>query len=416
MKNIKIGLLLIFFFYYFFPQALDIAGSSFILFSGLVGLALYIVHKMPFPETMKLLGALILLVFTYFTCIILNGTDDAGYAFNYAKSNIAWIFSAYLAIFLLFAIHRRPTFHTLLYYLIGAVALQCIIAVLMHTNEGIKDFLISIQLQTDINETAVEMVEEERLIGYGTGFFGAGAIAGFGLIALGYLFLKSKMTNIKFVFMAMLYTFIFFIGLFMARTTVIGFAFSVLLMFVLYVWDSTSNKKGIKVFALSFALSAIVGVSLMYAYFPSMAEWGFELFTNFFEKGEIATKSSDGIMYMFYMPEDFFTFMFGNGSMAFFGSDVGFTRLVYYSGIIGMLMFFIYPMIIANLSFTKDRTINLFLLTLIAYVVVLNIKGLIDQNPILYPIFFYFMFYKYYIYKPAVYAEAKRKMRGNNNS
>ncbi len=410
MKYIKVILLLLFFFYYCFPQALNVGGSSFILFSGLVGLVVYVIHKFPFPETMKLLGALGLLVFVYFTCTTINGVDDGGYAFNYAKSNVAWIFSAYLAIFLMFVIHKAPSFHTLLYYLIGAVALQCFIAVLMNFNEGVKDFLISIQLQTDIGETAVEIVEEERLIGYGTGFFGAGAIAGFGLICLGYLFMKSKMSNLKFVIMASLYAFIFFIGLFMARTAAIGFAFSVLLMLILYVSDSTANKRNLKFFVISFTLLAIVGVSLMYTYFPTMAEWGFELFTNFFDKGEFTTHSSDGMLHMLYMPDDFFTFMFGKGSMAFFGSDIGFTRLVFYSGIIGMIMFFLYPMIVARLSFTKDWTINMFLIILVVYVIVLNIKGLIDQNPLLYPIFFYFMYYKYYVYKPRVYANAKQQM------
>lgn len=413
MKNIKIVLLLLFFFYYCFPQALNVAGSSFILFSGLAGVVLYFLHKMPFIETFKLLGSLALLIFVFFTCVTLNGADDGGYAFNYAKSNIAWIFSAYLAIFFLFSIHERPSFHTLLYYLVGAVALQCFFAVLMNFDEGIKDFLISIQLQTDIGQQAVDIVEEERLIGYGTGFFGAGAIAGFGLITLGYLFMKEKMSTVKFIILAVVYAFIFFVGLFMARTASIGFAASVLFMLFLYLTDKKADKKKLKVFIVSFTLLAIVGSSLMYTYFPTMAEWGFELFNNFFDKGEFSTKSSDGMLHMLFLPDDTFTFLFGKGSMSFFGSDIGFTRLAFYSGVIGMVMFFIFPMSIVKLSLTKDWGINAYMLVLVAYVIVLNIKGLIDQNPLLYPMFFFFMFYKYYVYMPKMYANAKQKALEN---
>mgnify|MGYP003623578718 FL=1 len=93
--------------------------------------------------------------------------------------------------------------------------------------------------------------------------------------------------------------------------------------------------------------------------------------------------------------------------MDFFGSDVGYTRLFFYAGLFGTMMFFIYSMIIAKLSFTKDWSVNIVSITIIAYVMVLNIKGLIDQNPALYVIFFYFMFYKYYIYMPKLYANAK---------
>ena len=407
MKYAKIVILVVITFYYCFPQALNVAGSSFIFFSGILGLGLYSWHRFPFKETMNLIAALILLVFTYITCMAINGGDDGGYAIGYAKSNIAWIFTAYLIVFILFNIHKRPTFHTLLYYFVGVIAIQCFIATAMYFNEGLKDFLLSIQLQTDISQEAVDTVENQRLVGYGTGFFGAGAICGLGLILTGYLLIKSYLDNKKFILLALTYTFIFFIGLFMARTTTIGLAFSLMLMTFLYFTDERANKKNMKRFVVSFGVLIFIGVALASVYFSAFTDWAFELFRNFFQTGEFSTQSSDGMFHMLYAPSDAFTYIFGRGNMHFFGSDIGYTRLIFYSGIIGTIMFFLYPMAVAKLSFTKDWSINILMLVMIVYVMVLNLKGLIDQTPMLYPIFFYFMFYKYYIYMPKLYAQAR---------
>lgn len=407
MKTFKIVILLLFFFYYVFPQGLNIGGSSFILFSGITGLVVYIWHKFPFAELFKMILALLGLIFIYYSCMFINGTYYDPYAFGYVKSNVAFIFTAYLLIFLMFNIHKTPTFHTLLYYLVATVVLQCIITLVMYFSDGVKDFLISIQLQTDITERAVDIAEKERLVGYGTGFFGAGSICGFGLIIMGYLFMKAELKTKQFLLLAVLYSFVFYIGLFMARTTIIGLAFSLMLIAFLFLFDKKSNKKNFKTFLISFVFLAIAGYFLAFAYFPSFTGWAFELFNNFVSTGELQTQSSSGLSEMFYLPEDLKTFFFGTGSMEFFGSDVGYTRLFFYAGIFGTIMFFLYSMIIVRLSYTKDWSVNIVGITIIVYVMILNIKGLIDQNPALYVIFFYFMFYKYYIFMPKVYANAK---------
>ena len=88
--------------------------------------------------------------------------------------------------------------------------------------------------------------------------------------------------------------------------------------------------------------------------------------------------------------------------MGFWGSDVGYSRLMFYVGIPGTILFFLYQLFIIKLSSTKDWGVNVFSLTMFLYTMALNFKGWIDLNFVLYGIFFFFMFYKYYIYYPQV--------------
>ena len=95
--------------------------------------------------------------------------------------------------------------------------------------------------------------------------------------------------------------------------------------------------------------------------------------------------------------------VFGRGYMAFWGSDVGYSRLIFYVGVPGTVLFFLYQFFIIKLGFTKDWGVNIFAVTMVLYTIALNFKGWIDLNFILYGIFFFFMFYKYYVYYPKIF-------------
>jgi hypothetical protein len=176
--------------------------------------------------------------------------------------------------------------------------------------------------------------------------------------------------------------------------------------------DNKSEKKQAKKFIIASLFLMIAGYTFSMLYFSDFSNWAFELFTNFFESGRLETKSSSGLKEMFIFPEDLHTIVFGKGTLDFWGSDVGYSRLFFYVGIPGTILFFIYQLFIIKLSFTKDWGVNIFALTIFAYTMVLNVKGLIDFNFILYIIFLFFMFHKYYIYYPELYAE--RRIRSFN--
>lgn len=395
---------LILMFYFIYPQALSVNGSSFIALAGIVGLALYAYHRFPFRETVTALAALFVWFFIYYSLSWINKATD-GYTVSYFRTQIAWFFTAYLVVLSIFKVHKKPTFNTFLLYIVAAITLQSFIAFLMYLSEGIHDFFFSLQMQGEYTEEIMDEAEGQRLMGYGIGFFGAGALSGIGLIAASYLLIRMKLSAKGFILLSACYVFMFYIGLFMARTTVVGMALGLALIAVLYLKDNRSVKKQAKKFIIASSFLMVAGYVFAMSYFAGFSAWAFELFTNLFEHGRLETKSSNGLDEMLIFPEDLHTMIFGRGNMGFWGSDVGYSRLFFYVGVPGTILFFLYQFFIIKLSYTKDWGVNIFALAMLLYTMVLNFKGWIDINFVLYGIFFFFMFYKYYIYYPKIYVK-----------
>ncbi len=75
-------------------------------------------------------------------------------------------------------------------YIAAAIGLQALIAFGMNIHESIKDFFFSLQMQSEITEDVLEEGAGQRIMGYGIAFFGAGAVAGLGLIMISYLLMR----------------------------------------------------------------------------------------------------------------------------------------------------------------------------------------------------------------------------------
>ena len=194
-KFLKMFFLLLFVFYYVYPQALGIMGRSFIVPSAVLGLGVYAWNRFPFEEVAKVLFMFFCLLLWCFICEYINGIYHEGFKMMYTRSQMGWFFTAYLVNLVLFNIHKNPRFEVIVGYLAGAVILQCIITFIMNQNEAANDFFYSIQLSdgTDFDRETRELIEEQRLVGYGTGLFGAGMVAGYALILIIYLITKLKL-------------------------------------------------------------------------------------------------------------------------------------------------------------------------------------------------------------------------------
>ena len=396
------------FFYHIYPQALDMAGSSYILLAGPVGLALYAYHRFPFKEVIFILLFGVLYYFYYYICAYVNGGGDGSLDY-YFRSQIAWFFSAYLCISFMFRAHENPNLETLAYYIVFAMFAQAVISVGMTLNDSVKDFFFALQSKADYNEMKMDMSEGQRIVGYGTGFFGAGAVYGYGLIFNAYLLVKAKLNRNQFILLAAVFCFIFYVGLFTARTVVTGLTIGLALIGALYFIDSNTDKKRIKTFVIVVIFLAAAGYSLSYMYFPSMTDWAFELFTNFIETGEFKTKSSNDLSGMLYAPQDLMTQVFGTADFGITGSDVGYTILFFFVGFPGTILFFLYQLSPLWLSRAKNFSVNVLPIALAIQLFALNVKGFIDMSFIGFLYFFFFMFYKYYIYQPKVYQIKKEK-------
>lgn len=404
IKYLKMFGILVFIFYYTYPQALGVFGRSFIVPTAALGGLLYAYHRFPFVEMHKALFAFFIFIFWVYFTETVNGVGES-FMMTYVRSQMGWFFSAYLLNILLFKVHKKPSFEVIVGYIAGAIILQCIITFAMYLNEDIKEFFQSYQMEGgEFDEEKMEIIEAQRLMGYGTALFGAGLVAGYGLIFIAYLVSKLQLTKIQFVAFGIAYIYVFFIGLFSARTTIIGLVCSILFVCALYFLDRKTQRGQVVYFAGLAAVLMSVGAGLAVYYFPDFTGWAFELFDNYREKGSLSTSSSDALYSMFYLPDTAWEILTGTSKgLVFWGNDMGMTRLIFGVGVFGLILYFGYQFVLTQLCMTKDLTANLLVLSVLAYSLVMNIKGFTDMNPTLYLFVIFFAFYKNHVYYPDLY-------------
>jgi len=409
IKNIILSaVLVIVVFYVIFPAALPLWGFSFIFTSGVLGLGLYAYNRFPFPEIVSMLLFFLLLVGWALFCRFINSMGDT-FIFEYSRSQIAWLFSGYLIVYLFFKRHPNGGIHVLLYYMIAAITLQGVLSVWMYFDSNLADFLDSLQLSTGLSEGKRAQTEGDRLLGYGVAFFGAGIVFGFSLILIVYIFMTRKQNLLQQLFWAILYVATFLVGMMSARTAIVGLIASLALMVFLYFKGNNSYRsQGVAVMFYA-AIFTSIGVTLVYTFFSEFAEWTFEPFLEYQKSGEFRTTSSDGLSEMFLYPSTFMEWLFGWGIGSYWGSDVGFTRLFFWFGLPGTLLYFGYQYMFMKNTFSSNKQFNMTLLVIFAYNLALNMKSLSDLNHFNSIMMMYFLYYRYFIYTPQLYRLGKIK-------
>lgn len=284
-------------------------------------------------------------------------------------------------------------------YFISCLFIQSIIALIMFVNRPFCLFMFELQ-GIDMYSRAIQLYFGVRLIGLGCFYFGAGVIYGLGLILLIPYMLKANSKK-TIILLIILYGYLFIIGLFFARTCLIGFGISFLYLIVC-IFNVSIRSKAFRVIRQFILWFFIISASLVILYnsVPSIQEeygeivnFGFEAFINYSETGELSTKSSDGLKeyHLSLLPDETSTYLLGDtrwndGEHYYKGTDVGYFRLLYYFGIIGTLLFILYQYETLRLigKIYHDRKIKLLFIMIFIYEVILLIKGFIDVAAILF--------------------------------
>lgn len=420
-KAIPALLLLVLVFYHLYPQGRSIYyfGYSFIFASGAIGLVVFLFSKSFFPEVVKVLLSYLPLAFFCMFTRFLNSYYDP-FLLDTSKSLFAWFFSAFLIVFIFNKIHKNGSIQLLMYYIIIAVVIQGIISIAMYMNPAVDKYFTDLMMMDDLAKLKRAETKGERLLGYGIAFFGVGIICGVALNLVIFVLMTQRLNQVKRILLSLCYAFIFYVGLLSARTTLVGAAVSIVLLAVLTISNKsrTINNAQLLSFFGVIAVLLVVGQTLCYFYFPQFAGWAFEAFTNYSETGELRTESSDGLYGMFLLPQTTSVWMFGNAHMLFWGTDVGFTRLLFYIGLPGTIAYFYFQYAVTKASFTKYTALNYTLMAMFVLVLALNVKGLADVNSFLFIIFFYVMYRKYFIIIPEQQKlkNAQRRKYLNNSS
>lgn len=315
--------------------------------------------------------------------ITINNTNDTSYV-SYLISMWVWLSAAYVVCKAIQRVYIVINLEMVCKYFIAVCLLQCVLALGIEFVPLIKQFVDSIVLQGQDSLT-----QGGRLYGLGASLDTAGTRFAVSLVMLVYLVCKKIDVSKKDIwFYTLSYFIIIGVGNMIARTTLVGVFLSILLLLEMkWRFIFQYNRKVLTVVLIS--LLCVIGVGLhLYetnAEVHELFRFGFEPIFNYIEGGEFATSSSQMLKNMYVFPESIKTWIIGDGYFNnpnthdpyyvgqssvfgyYMGTDVGYLRLVFYFGLIGMacfVLFLVQSTRMACRSMPDDRVLFVLILLL----------------------------------------------------
>jgi hypothetical protein len=309
----------------------------------------------------------LLMALTTIVSINYNGTNDIDFIV-YPSTPILMLFSAYFIMYYFKKFYGdKLCFSLIAYYLIVIVVVQLMISIGMYISPAFQNFLFGL-LKPGAYVDAHETASSGRLLGFGSNFMNLAVANCFALILISVLLKNAtyfKLSPFYKNLLAFFFIFLSVLGLMQARTTMMGSLLGVgYMLFSSFKFTYDNLKNG---FLKLLVISATAGflILLIVVLFPEFLEgkmhtlnYGFELFNNYSQSGKLTTGSSAVLESMYSIwPKTNKTWLIGDGrffnvpndsgSGFYMNTDIGYARLVFYLGLVGMLLFcfFEYKMI-----------------------------------------------------------------------
>ncbi|TSB23295.1 hypothetical protein FOR85_06745 [Psychrobacter sp. YGAH215] len=298
-------------------------------------------------------------------------------------------FSSYLCISTINVFYSEVNFNVVTKYFIYAILLQSLIVVIQFVNPEIASLISQIQRLTErqVNISTSQLEDGSRFIGFGLLFYTASFFYGTALILIAFQLKYKSMTQVSKISGLLIYLVIFFIGMGLARSTIIGFASSL----IVFIFPIKSVKSIINItfkFIISIILT-ILTIFIIIKIFPTFTKSLEALINNAFDfviayinTGKLSSESASGTIDYFVFPNDIRTYLVGTGLYeTYFSkgdynySDVGYLRLLYYFGIPGMILFLIVEVKLLKLAF-KTKKLKPIYYSMLIILFITNIKGL----------------------------------------
>ncbi len=398
VKNI-VALILIFL--YFYTRIFSFLPFSTTVIFGIFGFLwfglLVLQDKISFTINKHMMRFLILLISVGAVSMVslaINSTRDIKFI-SYVFSALTIIFASYFVIKILKKMKYELSFESIGRLIINAIFIQSIIAFSMFLIPELKELLLGLEKLTADQYARINALFEFRIFGLGASkTFMAGIYNGFGLILMAIFFRMYKFSLKQLFIFSFKFLLIFLVGMMMARTTLVGalLAISIILMPKDFKATISMVKKRFLFITLAF-IAPIITILLLINFSSTFAmtfgraiEYGFEMFVNYFAYGSFETDSTNELKTLHVFPTEIKTYIIGDGYWAhptdigqyYMNTDVGYLRLIYYFGIVGLLTYLamqMYLIVRAYKSFNIGAEIYLFV---VAYFLILNLKGFTD--------------------------------------
>lgn len=327
-------------------------------------------------------------IWSVLSAFVLSSGND--YTFVKLPITIAVMyFSSYLCISTINVFYSEVNFNVVTKYFIYAILLQSLIVVIQFVNPEIASLISQIQRLTErqVNISTSQLEDGSRFIGFGLLFYTASFFYGTALILIAFQLKYKSMTQVSKISGLLIYLVIFFIGMGLARSTIIGFASSL----IVFIFPIKSVKSIINItfkFIISIILT-ILTIFIIIKIFPTFTKSLEALINNAFDfviayinTGKLSSESASGTIDYFVFPNDIRTYLVGTGLYeTYFSkgdynySDVGYLRLLYYFGIPGMILFLIVEVKLLKLAF-KTKKLKPIYYSMLIILFITNIKGL----------------------------------------
>lgn len=358
-------------FYYFPFEFSFLPGINTKMGLAVVGVLLAVmnlINKRDFYFPNNLVRITVLSVFVSLigvTSAIANNTSDYAYA-TYFVSMLVWLSGAYTVCSLIKKVHHEINVENVTLYITFVCFVQCVIALIIDSNVAVKSFVdIYIMQEQDF------LSDVERIYGIGASLDTAGVRFSACLILLMYLINrhKSSMTNVQIFLFFIVYVVIVIVGNMVARTTIVGLGLSLFYAALTFKPTRVSNAffRLLKVLIMLIILLVPIVVFLYEnnQQFYELSRFAFEGFFNLAERGEWYISSNERLKTMIVFPDNMKSWIIGDGYFAnpyntdpyyvgpmtggyYMGTDIGYLRFIFYFGLIGLVVFSYFFIIVAR--------------------------------------------------------------------
>lgn len=368
---------------YYFPFGFNFLPEGFntkigLAFIGILILGYKLIETQKIKIDKKFLIAIIFsLIYSIvgYISVDINNSNDYTYA-TYYISFATWSFASFATCYILTKIYGYCDFTLVVDHLIAISVVQCIIAFVIDNNEPFKNLVDTYISQNTVAD--VEFLNDvERLYGIGAALDVAGTRFSVVLLAL-IAVLTHETKNYARKWKLTLYWSAFLIiailGNIISRTTSIGVVLSLSYWLLSnFTFNFNITKKYLNLIKVTFFTTAVGIILTIYFYntnkeFYSLLRFGFEGFFNLVEKGELRTDSTDRLnTVMWNWPTNIEQWVIGSAdfSFEFTGTDIGYCKFVFYSGIIGLTIFSLFFIFNAYANILNFPELKLFIITIL---------------------------------------------------
>jgi hypothetical protein len=354
-----------FFFVYSVQFVGSPAGLGTRVWLGVIGLLCLVYQAMTSgrckkidPNILRAVLLILSLALLSLITVALNSTSDLVF-FTYAPSMVTVAFAAFSVAQVVRLAYPKNPGTAAKNIIVTIVAVQLCIAFLMFILPDFASMLNNLQITSDLDNDLLFESVEFRLSGFGAKFFGAGIANCYAMILIATLVRSTELSRGRLIYLAIVFLFIASFGMMMSRTTMIGTGLAIVLLVLPCPLKQQLRSRFLRqrrAFWLSLFIAPIILGAIALVLAPNLVtdieplvKFGFELFINYFENGQLESESTTQLLDMYTFNFDL-PLMIGDGyytdpqdpSQYYKGVDIGYIRLIYYFGLPGLVTYLIF--------------------------------------------------------------------------